>query len=222
MKITKLEHSCLLVEMPEPVNRTALFDPGAMSEPYISLDSLQYLDDIFITHAHGDHCDPPLIKKLVQKFPEVRITSTREVVNKLRQEGIEQASHEPPEGIKFFDSKHEKVLPLFQPPEEVGFHYLDMLSHPGDSHSFTETMPILALPVTAPWGSMVNAVKLALELQPQYVLPIHDWHWRPEARQQMYDLMEGVFKDHGIIFMKLVNGEPVVIHKDDLRAGSIL
>jgi L-ascorbate metabolism protein UlaG (beta-lactamase superfamily) len=216
MKITKLEHSCLLVEMPEPVSRTVLFDPGSLSEPFIDIDSLEFLDDIFITHSHPDHFHPPLLKKLVAKFPDVRITSTREVVNKLKEDGI-AASHEEPDGVVFFDSKHEKVLPLFKPPEQLGFHYLDMLSHPGDSHSFNETMPILALPVSAPWGAMVNAVKLALELKPQYVLPIHDWHWREEAKQHSYDLMESVFKENGITFLKLQNGEPVVIHRDELR-----
>lgn len=216
MKITKLEHSCLLVEMPEPVNRTALFDPGMMSAPYIDIDSLEFLDDIFITHAHGDHCYPELIQKLVDKFPDVRITATREVANRLLEAGM-NASHEPPEGIAFFDSKHENVLPLFQPPEQIGYHYLDMLSHPGDSHSFTETMPILALPVQAPWGSSVNAVKLALKLKPKYVLPIHDWHWRDEAREQMYDIIEEALAQEGITLLKLKNGEPVVIHKDDLE-----
>lgn len=210
MKITKLEHSCLLVEMPEPVNRTALFDPGMMSEAWVDVDSLMYLDDIFITHSHADHMSAPLIKKLLKKFPDVHITGPREAVAKLKQEGIEATSEES-DGVVFFDSKHEKVLPLFEPPEQLGYHYLDMLSHPGDSHGFTETKSILALPVTAPWGSMVNAVKLALELQPKYILPIHDWHWKDEAREQAYDMMEKVFKGQGITFLKLKNGEPVVI-----------
>lgn len=210
MKITKLEHSCLLVEMPAPVNRTALFDPGSMSEPYINVDSLEYLDDIFITHAHGDHMHPAIIKSLLEKFPDVRITGPREVVSRLKQESVLAASEEY-DGIRFFDSKHEKVLPLFQPPEQLGYHYLDLLTHPGDSHSFAETKAILALPVTAPWGSMVNAVRLAIELQPKYVLPIHDWHLRDEAKAQAYDMMEQVFTDNNINFLKLTNGEPVVI-----------
>jgi L-ascorbate metabolism protein UlaG (beta-lactamase superfamily) len=210
MKITKFEHSCLLVEMPAPVNRTALFDPGVMSEPFVDVDSLEYLDDIFITHSHADHMSIPLIKKLRAKFPDVRITGPREVVAKLKQADIEAASDEY-DGVVFFDSKHEKVLPLFEPPEELGYHYLDMLSHPGDSHNFSETKPILALPVTAPWGSMVRAVNLACELGPQYVLPIHDWHWRPEAKQQAYDQLEEVFASKNMTFLKLENGKPVVI-----------
>ena len=116
-----------------------------------------------------------------------------------------------PEGIIFFDDPHEAVEPLFITPDQIGVHYLAMLTHPGDSHSFSETKAILALPVTAPWGATTTAVKLALELKPQYVLPIHDWHWRPEARDQMYSALEQAFAQHGITFVKLVTGEPVTL-----------
>lgn len=210
MKITKLEHSCLLVEMPAPVNRTALFDPGTMSEPYVNVDSLEYLDDIFITHSHGDHMSIPLIKKLLEKFPEVRITGPREVVAQLKDENV-YATNEEYDGVKFFDSPHEEVQPMFPRPEEIGVHYLDLLTHPGDSHSFNETKAVLALPVQAPWGATVKAAKLALELKPKYIVPIHDWHWRPEAKQSIYNSLEKLFKEHDITFLKMENGEPVVL-----------
>jgi L-ascorbate metabolism protein UlaG (beta-lactamase superfamily) len=101
MKITKLGHSCLLVEMPAPLNRTALFDPGVFSK--VDVKGLAYLDDIFITHIHADHMDPELMKKLVTKFPEARITATPEIVTRLKDQGI-IAHSEPPEGAVFFDS----------------------------------------------------------------------------------------------------------------------
>lgn len=210
MKITKLVHSCLLVEMPEPVNRTALFDPGTMST--VDVDSLEYLDDIFITHGHGDHFDPELIKELVGKFPDVRITAPPEVVDQLKEQGI-AAGVTAPEGVSFFDSPHEVIRPFFpsDPPQEIGVHYLDMLSHPGDSHSFKETKDILALPVQAPWGSSNDAVKLGLELKPKYIIPIHDWHWSDQARESSYQNMEKVFGDAGITFIKPMNGEPFVL-----------
>lgn len=208
MKITKLVHSCLLVEMPAPVDRTVLFDPGNMST--VNADSLEFLDDIVITHQHGDHCDPELIKKLVQKFPKVRILAPGDVVAQLKEQGI-AASTEPPEGMELFDSPHESVAPLFPQPEEIGVHYLSKLSHPGDSHSFTETKEILALPVQAPWGSTIKAVNLALQLKPKYVIPIHDWHWRDEAREGLYEGLEQALSKEGITFLKVKNGEPVVL-----------
>lgn len=206
MKITKLVHSCLLVEMPEPINRTALFDPGNMSQ--VDVDHLEYLDDIFITHIHADHMDTELIKKLVAKFPDVRITAPADAAKVLSAAGI-TASSDPPTGVRFFESPHEAVRPLMtvDPPDEFGIHYLEKLSHPGDSHSFHETMPVLALPVSAPWGSTVQAVKLALDLKPKYIVPIHDWHWSDQARESSYEKMEKLFAEHGITFIKAVNGE---------------
>jgi L-ascorbate metabolism protein UlaG (beta-lactamase superfamily) len=210
MKITKYVHSCLLVEMPDPVNRTALFDPGSMSVDALDKANLEYLDDIIITHEHQDHFDMGLVKSLVEKFPEVRITATEPIVEMLANEGI-TASNIESDGIVFFDAPHEDVAPMFPMTEEIGVHYLDQLTHPGDSHSFTESKAILALPMTAPWGSTVEAVNLAIRLKPQYVLPIHDWHWRDEAREQMYGGIEQLFASHDIKFMKLETGEPVVL-----------
>ncbi len=213
MKITKFTHSCLLVEMPEPVNRTALFDPGSFST--INVDNLEYLDDIFITHKHADHMDADLIKKLQTKFPHVRITAPNDALEDLAKAGITGASSsEPDQGVRFFEAPHEEVAPLgWGPqPDEIGIHYLQMFSDPGDSHTFTETMPILALPVQAPWGSTVEAVKVALDLKPRHIIPVHDWHWSAEARQQMYDRLEARFAQDGITFHKMVDGQPVVIH----------
>lgn len=208
MKITKLGHSCLLVEMPAPVNRTVLFDPGEMSREYVNVDSLEYLDDIVITHGHYDHCSVSLIKQLLDKFPDVRITAPEEVVARLKQEDI-FATHEEFDGVAFFDSPHADLSPMGETPEQIGVHYLDALTHPGDSHNFHETKQILALPVTAPWGATTKAVALALQLKPRYILPIHDWHWSNEARQQTYDNLEKFFAEKDITFCKLVNGEPI-------------
>lgn len=210
MKITKLSHSCLLVEMPEPVNRTALFDPGVWSEEYVDVDSLVYLDDIFITHSHADHLSVPLLRKLLSKFPEVRITAPPEVVYLLKQESI-LATSEEFEGVKFFDAPHEHLFPGLSAPEQLGIHYLDKLTSPGDSHSFSETRDILALPVQAPWGSTVRAVELTLELQPRFVLPVHDWHWNDAAKEQMYERLQELFEAKGIEFVPLQNGVPVVL-----------
>lgn len=211
MKITKFVHSCLLVEMPEPVSRTVLFDPGVMSEEVLAGHNFEFLDDIIITHEHSDHLSMPCVKRLVEQFPDVSITASQSVVNQLQSEGISASSQES-EGIVFFEAPHEHGEPLLTKyPEQIGVHYLDTLTHPGDCHTFKETKAILALPITAPWGSTVRAVNLALELKPKYILPIHDWHYRDEARTQTYNNLEQFFAGKGIAFVKLETGEPVVL-----------
>ena len=207
MQITKYEQSCLLVETN---GRVALFDPGVMSEQALSIEDITSLDDIIITHSHADHMSLKLLQELVVKFPRVRITAPEDAVTTLKQQGI-TASSQPSEGISFFNAPHESVEPLFPLPNQIGVHYLDILSHPGDSHSFTETKAILALPVTAPWGMSTRAIKLAIELKPKYVLPIHDWQWRDEARAQMYGIFSTVLVKNGIIFLKPETGKPISI-----------
>ena len=207
MKITKFVHSCILVETPE---RVGLFDPGMMSAEALDLSMIDRLDDIFITHIHPDHYDPALIKQVILKFPKARITTNSEVKSALAIEGI-TASDQAPEGVKFFKSPHEDVRPVYPQPEENGIHYLDKITHPGDSHSFKETKTLLALPITGPWGSTIRAINLALELKPQYVVPIHDWHWREEARLQTYGMFEAILGENNIKFFKLETGQPVEI-----------
>ena len=196
--------------MPAPVNRTVLFDPGAFSEQALDISKLEYLDDIVITHGHSDHFSESLLHALAGKFPDARVIAPDEVVMQLEAAGISAASTVP-EGMASFNAPHEELAPLGERPENIGVHYLDKLTHPGDSHHFDETKSILALPVSAPWGSVVNAVNLALKLKPQHILPIHDWHWNDAARAATYDSLEKIFAGHDITFHKLQTGEPVVI-----------
>lgn len=207
MNITKYAHACLLVETPE---RVALFDPGEYST--VDPAALTRLDDVFITHKHQDHMDVNLIKRLQAQFPDARITAPADAGAVLGAAGVANVQTSAPEGVRLFDAPHETLKPLatIEPLDEYGYHYAGLLSHPGDSFHFTETMPVLALPVNGgPWGAPVGAAAAALTVKPQYVIPIHDWHWRDEAREHMYKLLETRLHAAGITFINAVNGEPV-------------
>lgn len=210
MKITKLSHSCLLVEMPAPMNRTVLFDPGLFSRDMVAAAELAYLDDIVITHEHFDHFDLPMVQELLALFPAARVLAPQPVVRQLADVGI-QARSEPADGLAVFAAPHESLAPLGEAPEAIGVHYLGALTHPGDCHSFSESKVILALPVTAPWGSTTRAVELALTLKPKYVIPIHDWMWKDEWRERMYDGLAKRFQADGIEFIRPVDGQPFVL-----------
>ena len=58
---------------------------------------------------------------------------------------------------------------------------------------------------------MAIAVRVALDLKPHFVIPVHDWHWSDEARTQAYDNLETIFKQRGITFIKPVTGKPFVL-----------
>ena len=170
----------------------------------MDVNSLGQLDFILITHEHEDHMHLPLVKMAAEKFPEAGIITTPSAAKILGKEGL-QASTEGNEFIEVEPAQHEKVLGTA--PENVLFRVFGKLTHPGDSHSFNSTTEILAMPVQAPWGSFVAAIEKAAELKPKTVIPIHDWHWRDEARKRMYEMAGEHLRKHGIKFKPVESGE---------------
>lgn len=209
MQITKYVHSCLLIENE---GKTMLFDPGNYSAEsgVLEVNSLPELDAVLITHGHFDHCNIPFIKQTRERFPEVPIVSNQEVVSTLDSEGI-TATTEPVGGVTYEQATHQ-LLPWRTPaPDNWSITVFDQLTHPGDSLQISKTAPILALPVQAPWGSMRESLDMVLELQPEVVIPIHDWHWRDEARVALYEKAQRFLQEYGIELLSVESGQPVEV-----------
>jgi L-ascorbate metabolism protein UlaG (beta-lactamase superfamily) len=209
MKITKYVHSCLLVET---ADRVGLIDPGNYSwdSGTFDINQLERLDDIVITHEHPDHMYLPFIQALVEKFPGAQIITTQPASEQLIKAGITNVSTQPSDVIELFEASHESMEPLTPPPPaNIGIHYLGKLTHPGDCHHFPSAKAVLALPITAPWGTVARAAQLIQELKPQYVVPIHDWHYRDEARSGSYDRLDDFCKTINVTMIKPVDGKAV-------------
>jgi len=205
MKITKYVHSCLLIE---DADYTAIIDPGIFSwdSGLFNTEILARLDDIIITHEHPDHMALPFIQALRAKFPNVEITTTPAAAAILTQQGLENVTTMSHGKVELFATAHESNAPLGETPQNTGVHLAGIVTHPGDSHHFTETKAVLALPVTGPWGSVMAAAQLALDLKPRVIVPIHDWHWNDSARQQLYERLAAFFAEHDITFVKTQDG----------------
>jgi len=212
MKITKFSHACLLVETEKAV---ALFDPGGFSEDLLKTAKIDKLDYIVITHTHFDHFSFSAVQALVKKFPKVCIVSTPEVMEQLTKQGIGKFGDcKSDEIIQAFDWPHESMEPLTpdaELSENIGVHFVGLLTHPGDSHHVSESKAVLAVPMDAPWGITVQAIALARDLKPQYVVPIHDAMWNDGWRDYIYGSSEKFFEGQGIKFLNLKDGEPVEI-----------
>lgn len=208
MKITKFVHSCLLIE---ELDKTILIDPGnyTFEEKALDLGSIPTLDYLLITHEHQDHMYIPLIKEIVQKFPAVKMISNSSVAGILRNEGI-TVDTQSDQLIQLETIPHDKNF-MGPTVQNTIFTIGGRLTHPGDSHHFAKTSEILALPVTAPWGSTAGAVELAEKLKPKIIIPIHDWHWNEKARENMYKRLEDYFASMEIKFLGLETGKEVEI-----------
>jgi L-ascorbate metabolism protein UlaG (beta-lactamase superfamily) len=208
MKITKYLHSCLLVEENDQV---VLIDPGAYTYDanVLDLNLLKKLDFILITHEHADHFSLPFVQEITRHFPEVSIITTKSVAQQLEKELIPVMT-EGTYDLHLEPVPHEDIL-FAPPPENMKFTLFNKLSHPGDSFHFTSGTDILAMPMTAPWGSMVDAMKKVIDLKPKIVIPIHDWHWKDEAIESFYPRIADLFNQHGIEFKLIKTGETIQI-----------
>lgn len=209
MKITKFVHSCLLVETPD---LSALIDPGNYSwnSHLLTVDRLPRLDYIVITHEHPDHYHLPLLQALCAQFPHVSIITNGDLAKKLEDEGLtNQTQTASDQKIEVFEAAHEP-LPFNLPvPSNIGVHISEALTHPGDALHISQSRDILALPVTAPWGSLKQSLEVAVTLKPKIILPIHDWHWHQAARAEMYTITARLLEPHGIKFVALENAVPI-------------
>lgn len=203
MKITKLGHSCVLVETPD---RIGLFDAGGWADRSL-IDTIAHVDRIIYTHEHGDHFDLEILKSLVAKFPLAHVICNAEIQKLIELADIDVVIRQESACTVKFNSPHESLpLPNAQTPAENGYHFKELFTHPGDSQSFSETKKVLAMPFIGPWGKTGDSITKVLELKPEYVLPIHDWHYTTEAKQWLQGMLESVFSKHGIQLLPNENG----------------
>jgi L-ascorbate metabolism protein UlaG (beta-lactamase superfamily) len=208
MKITKLGHSCVLVETPD---RVGLFDPGGWADRAL-IDAIAHVDRIIYTHEHLDHFDVEILKALVAEFPEAHVICNAEIQKLIVDAGIDVVIREESACTVKFTSPHEQLpIPGAQAPAENGYHFKDLFTHPGDSQHFTETKKVLAMPFIGPWGKTGDSIAKVLELKPEYVLPIHDWHYTDEAKEWLQGVLELIFKDTSIKLLPNKNGQSITI-----------
>lgn len=182
-----------------------MFDPGVFSwRDDFDFSQLGQLDAIAITHAHADHCHPEFVRALIERFPGAKLVTNEEVHTHLKATGVNaDFAGTNLSSLVGQDAPHENMPWSSQVPVNTAFDLGEEFTNPGDSLQLRTTKRILALPMTAPWGSLAQAVDMALRLKPRIVIPIHDWHWHDEAKQQMYQLAEQGLNQVGIQFANL-------------------
>lgn len=205
MRITKLNHATLIIED----KKNILFDPGnyTYDDLQIDLDSLPVFDYVIITHEHQDHFYIPFLNEILERNPGATVIATESIKRQLGEQGL-QVQTEGNNDISIERAHHEKLLGMPM-PENISVTVFDALTHPGDSLQFQGTARVLALPIQAPWGSMVTACEKAIEVSPEFIIPIHDWHWSDKARMGLYQMAKGYFEKQGIKFIEIQNNHPV-------------
>ncbi len=203
--ITKLAHACLLVEAN---GKRTLLDPGIFTaqDDRFDVSMVEGVDRILITHEHADHVNANLVRSILERSNDAEVETTVSLQAILASDGMDAVTSGTPQ----FAAPHERI-PIGPGPQNTGFHVEGVLSHPGDCHSFVESMPILAMPFSAPWGSLVSGVDRTRLVGPRYVIPIHDWFLSDGGRDFMYGLATAGFASDDIELVYLKDFDTVTL-----------
>lgn len=189
------------------------FTPIGKMEP----EQLGSVDLILITHEHGDHFAPDMLKRiLIAK--QARIVSHERINERLKKEKMQGMVMRAGEmqnwegfSVEGIEAPHgATVLPT---PENLGFLIGGRVFHPGDSLMFQlkNSIEVLLLPIAGPWLTQKSALDTALHVQPKMVIPIHDAMIKEFSIRGLYARSKDYLAQAGIAFHPLPPGESLEI-----------
>jgi L-ascorbate metabolism protein UlaG (beta-lactamase superfamily) len=211
MRLTKLGHSCLLVE---ESGARLLLDPGNLSAGF---EELEGLTAVLFTHQHADHLDQQRLRGLLDRNPGVRVISDPGSAEPLGQAGVEvEAVADGQEldvggvGVRVAGRDHAVIHPDIPVVPNVGYLVGGRLFHPGDA--FTQPgqpVEVLAVPAAAPWLKVSEPIDYLRAVRPRVAVPVHDQVLSTAGRSIHYRQLEQLGAKEGTTLRSLDDGAPV-------------
>ena len=172
MKITKLEHSGIVIEKD---GKLLVFDPVEFTE---KLPELKNVVAIIITHKHSDHLQPEILTKILGDNPEAKILTTGDT-SALVENAIVMKSGGHYEiggfSLDFFGGNHAAIIPEQIPCENIGVVVDGAIVNPGDSFDLPDVRAkVLFVPIAAPWLKIVESMAFIEKIKPEIAIPVHD------------------------------------------------
>lgn len=207
MKITKYEHSCLVLET---AGKRLVIDPGIYSK---SFNDLSNIAGVVVTHIHGDHFDLERLKSIAAQNPESQFFGPRQVADEAGAVNMQAVSAGETKTIsefslEFFGGKHE----FYEGFENIAVLVNGVFFHPGDSYTQPgRTVEVLALPASAPWLRVLDAVNYLRACQPKSTVPIHNALLSEIGESIHYRIIEAAASEARIDWQVLPPGQSIEI-----------
>ena len=174
MKVTKLEHAALIVEVG---GRTLIIDPGSLTTPITEPGNAV---GIVITHEHADHWTPEQLNRIFGKNPGIPIFAPQGVAAAAAGFDVTVVADGTtveigPFTLQFFGEKHAVIHPSIPVPDNVGVLVNGVLFYPGDAFTVPDVkVQTLAVPSAAPWLKLGEAMDYIAEVHPALAFATHD------------------------------------------------
>lgn len=179
MKVTKLGHCCLVVEIK---GKRVMTDPGSYTvadqEKEINIDL------IVITHEHADHLHTDSLKNILKNNSKAIVVTNGSVGKILDGVGIKYKKLEDGNSGEFagvyleaHGNIHAEIYKDYGRVQNTGYFIGKDFFYPGDSFTNpNKKVDILALPVLAPWLKIKDSIEYAIAVSPRICFPVHDWN----------------------------------------------
>lgn len=172
MKITKLEHSGIVLEKDDNL---LVFDPVEFKE---KLPKLSNVVAVIITHEHSDHLQPEVLGKILNDNPDAKVFTTGKVATLIGNSISVKAGDRCEVGgfsLDFFGKDHSAIVPGQIPCENIGVVVDGDIANPGDSFDLPNTKAkVLFVPIVAPWLKISESMSFVERAKPELVIPVHD------------------------------------------------
>ncbi len=179
MQIRKFRHSCLHVT---DGDASVLIDPGVYSSGY---DTLTGLTAVLITHGHADHLDPDGFARVLAANPQATVYADPSIAAEIAEHPAATSSTvtavrpgdvlDVGTRVEVSGGEHAVIHADIPVIPNVCYFVGGTLLHPGDSLVVPDhPVPVLALPVSAPWMAVKEAVDYLRAVAPDRAVPIHE------------------------------------------------
>jgi L-ascorbate metabolism protein UlaG (beta-lactamase superfamily) len=204
MRITKHEHSCLVLEV---AGSQLVIDPGSFTTPLIDTDRVVA---VVITHQHPDHWTPEHLQRILERTPDARLFAPPGTVAAAGDDFHFTETHAGdvgtvgPFSLRFFGSQHAVIHSSIPVIDNVGVMVNDELYYPGDAFTVPPVpVPVLAVPSGAPWLKIAEAMDYVHEIKPARAFPVHEMGYSVIGKNLANDRIRSVVELHGGEFFVL-------------------
>jgi L-ascorbate metabolism protein UlaG (beta-lactamase superfamily) len=175
MRLTKLVHACVRLEKDGGV---LVIDPGVWAGP----GALDGADAVLITHEHFDHLDADGLRAAMRDNPGLALWTNTSLAGQFteftgRVHGVRQGEEFSAAGfgVHVYGERHALIHRDIPIVANTGYLIDGTVFHPGDALTVPDDeVPVLLLPVNAPWLHTGQMIDYAREVRPQQGFAIHD------------------------------------------------
>lgn len=210
MKVTKLEHSCLVIAS---TDKTLIVDPGSFTTPLVDTSDVVA---IVITHEHADHWTAEQLTLILDRNPDARIFGPAGVAAAAADFDItvvkDGDAHEiGPFSLRFFGEKHAVIHHTIPVVDNVGVLINNELYYGGDSFTIPQGVEVgtLAVPAGAPWLKIAEVMDYVDAIRPRRSFPTHEMVLSTAGKALSNARIQAVTEAGGGHFFPLEPGESI-------------